>query len=90
MLKTPNNTWTELKTNCNDDDKFECNMVYDTGSQYAYASAVFRFGDMGDSSNRKHWLPAPAQSGARLQLNRDGQTLRAQRAGPIANISLRI
>ena len=63
------NTWTTIQANCNDNDRFVLGMIYNdnkdgngnpTGN-WGLAHADIRFGDIGDVSTRKTWLPLPAE-----------------------------
>ena len=88
--ESPNNTWTVIHQNCGVDDRFVGNLVYSDGSNSGFAHIDFRFGDLDNNHAKKYWFPIPASSGARVQLNRNGTNLRAQKAGPITNMNLRL
>ena len=83
------NTWDVIASSMTG-KSFEFSMIYDQNGSgnwgYATTGRVM-FNDMADNHTRKHWVPRPADSGARVQLNRNGSNLRAQLAGTIANVS---
>ena len=99
MLTKPNitgtetgNTWTVIAQNMTG-KSFEFSMIYDqngSGNWGFATSGEIDFDDMANNNTRKHWIPRPADSGTRIQLNRNGTNLRAQLAGTIANVSAKL